>query len=120
RDSPLWDVSTTPPTSLQPVILAYGGKDASTGETKLRPGARPVFSPDGRWFAIAGQESATLRIVDTATQTTQSILAFVDRGHPCSDPYFSPDGETAAVEIVYDQRFYRWQGILNYRSWRPV
>lgn len=111
-ESPLWDVSASPPASLGHLCPCYpqpGGK--------LQPGPDPVFSPDGRWVAVAGQEPGTLTVLEATTLTSQSVLQVYADGTPAGGLHFSPDDRIAAVQATYLQPRYivrsGWRGWLD-------
>jgi WD40 repeat protein len=117
-ESPLWDVSTDPPTSLGHLIAWHSQADPVTGKMKLRPGPDPVFSPEGRWLTVPGHGPKTLIVLDTACFAPRMVLPFDPDFVPwLGRPRFSPDGRIVAVHARYQQPGYvlytGWRGWLN-------
>jgi WD40 repeat protein len=115
---PLWDLSTNPPLSLEHLIVRYPERNLM-GITTLQPGPNPVFSPDGRWLALPGQQKGTFTILDTSTRSAQSVLSAQSNGQWCGAPVFSPDGEIAAVSAGY-QKPAGLRGLIDRLRGRPV
>jgi WD40 repeat protein len=114
-ESPLRDVTTRPPTPLTDLGTPYSGTNTQTGQTWYRAGPTPVFSADGRWIVVPGEQPGTVAVVRAATRTRHVVLAPETEGRRRGLIYASPDGRTVAVAVSREVPRYERRG--GWRTW---
>lgn len=76
----------------------------------------PVFSTDGRWFAMANRFEHIVQVFDTANGSEEMrIVPDIDIKTPLGpcNPNFSPDGKSLAVDVLGTVRLFD----LSSRTW---
>jgi hypothetical protein len=94
----VWDVSKTPPVSVERASVRYDAPEPGSGIVKCRSGPDPVFSADGRWVALWEPEARTWSVREADTLNQVSLLAAPPSDRGCWSLLFSRDGTRAVVE----------------------
>ncbi len=100
-----WDLGSVPPRRLDELLV----RQAPTvlGSSWLWP----KFSPDGQRVVALGDESGMLKVIDTVTMERSATLKVWSGESRIDRLEFSPNGQTLAVEVSFDEQVRSGNGI---------